>query len=132
MLVYPAVFHPAEEGGYVVTFPDFGFGGTQGDTDADAMNMAAGLLVTLLGVKMKGRQPIPKPSKLRGKHVRAVRVPALITAKVQLYTEMAAQGVRKAELARRMGQPEATGGEAAQCASRLAARSTRGRLRCAQ
>ena len=42
MMVYPAVFDPAEEGGYVATFPDFGFGGTQGDTGADAMHMAEG------------------------------------------------------------------------------------------
>ena len=104
MLSYPAVFNPAEEGGFVVTFPDFGYGGTQGNTNTEAVEMAEDLLTFLLGQVMKDRKPIPKPGKIRGKHVRAVPVPALIAAKVQLYTAMNEQGVRKAELARRMRQ----------------------------
>ena len=41
--VYPAVFAPAAEGGYVVTFPDWE-GATQGDTVAEAIEMAADFL----------------------------------------------------------------------------------------
>ena len=41
--VYPAVFAPAAEGGYVVTFPDWE-GVTQGDTVAEAIEMAADFL----------------------------------------------------------------------------------------
>ena len=41
--VYPAVFAPATEGGYVVTFPDWE-GATQGDTVAEAIEMAADFL----------------------------------------------------------------------------------------
>jgi predicted RNase H-like HicB family nuclease len=37
---YVAVFEPAEEGGYVVRFPAFGWLATQGDTLADARAMA--------------------------------------------------------------------------------------------
>lgn len=37
--VYPAIFTPAEEGGYVVTFPDWE-GATQGEDKADAIDMA--------------------------------------------------------------------------------------------
>lgn len=37
--VYPAVFTPAKEGGYVVTFPDWG-GATQGENKVDAMEAA--------------------------------------------------------------------------------------------
>jgi antitoxin HicB len=34
---YPALFEPAEEGGFVVTFPDFEWGITQGDDETDAL-----------------------------------------------------------------------------------------------
>lgn len=40
--VYPAIFTP-EDGGFVVTFPDW-LGATQGDDAADAINMAADFL----------------------------------------------------------------------------------------
>jgi hypothetical protein len=42
---YQALFEPdPEEGGYVITFPDFGYGATQGETDQEAMEMAQDLL----------------------------------------------------------------------------------------
>ena len=50
MFEYPALFEPDREaGGYVVTFPDFSFGVTQGDTLQEAMIMASDLL-SILGV----------------------------------------------------------------------------------
>jgi antitoxin HicB len=42
MLQYLALFEPAEEGGLVVTFPDFDSRITKGDTEEEAMEMAAG------------------------------------------------------------------------------------------
>ena len=39
MLVYPAIFRKSIEGGYVVIFPDFEYGGTQGETLDEAMEM---------------------------------------------------------------------------------------------
>jgi len=33
---YPALFEPAQEGGFVVTFPDFDWGITQGETEEEA------------------------------------------------------------------------------------------------
>lgn len=44
VLQYPAVFTPAEEGGYVVTFPDFPELATQGETFEEARDMAADIL----------------------------------------------------------------------------------------
>ena len=41
MLQYTALFQPAEEGGFVVTFPDIPSAITQGDTEEDALDMAA-------------------------------------------------------------------------------------------
>ena len=39
MLSWQALLEPAEEGGFVVTFPDFEWGVTQGETEAEALDM---------------------------------------------------------------------------------------------
>ncbi len=106
MLIYPAVFTPAEEGGFVVTFPDFPWGGTQGETEAEAREMARDLLTLIIGQYIRKQEDIPRPGRIRGKHVRGVALPALVEAKVELYRTMRESGIRKAELARRMGQPK--------------------------
>ena len=40
MVVYPAIFHKSIEGGYVVVFPDFDYGATEGKTLEEAIEMA--------------------------------------------------------------------------------------------
>jgi predicted RNase H-like HicB family nuclease len=46
---YLALFQrEPDAGGYVVTFPGFGYGATQGDTDEEAMEMARDLLMLTL------------------------------------------------------------------------------------
>ena len=49
MVVYPAVFDPEDDGGFVVRFPDFSWAVTQGDNEHDAMDMAADCLSTVIG-----------------------------------------------------------------------------------
>jgi len=47
---YLGLFEPDRKaGGYVVTFPDFGYGVTQGETDAEAMERAQDLLMLTIG-----------------------------------------------------------------------------------
>ena len=48
MLIYPAIFHKAVEGGYVVIFPDFDDGATEGQTLEQAMEMAEDYIGTYL------------------------------------------------------------------------------------
>ena len=48
LLVYPAVFHKAIEGGYVVEFPDLNDGATQGETLEEAIEMAQDYIGTWL------------------------------------------------------------------------------------
>ena len=55
---YLALFEPDRKaGGYVVTFPDFGYGATQGETEGEAMEMAQDLLLLTIGdyVRNPGR-----------------------------------------------------------------------------
>lgn len=40
LVVYPAIFHKAIEGGYVVIFPDFDNGATEGETLNEAISSA--------------------------------------------------------------------------------------------
>jgi len=104
-MVYPALFEPDPKGGILVTFPDFGHA-THGDNDADAYEMAEDLIVHMLSDRIAGRQDVPRPGRVRGKHARPVAIPALVAAKVALYEQLRAARVTKAELARRMGQPK--------------------------
>src|SRR5947209_8362886 len=107
MLQYLALFDPAEEGGYVVTFPDLKWGVTQGDSDAEAMEMAADALAMILSDYIEKGEPLPTPGRHRGRHYRAVKLPAMQAAKAELYRQFASSGIRKAELARRLNMPKA-------------------------
>lgn len=61
---YPAVFTPAEEGGYTVRFPDLEGCFTEGDSIPEALYMAEDVLALILyGYETDGRE-IPAPSSL--------------------------------------------------------------------
>lgn len=62
--VYPAVFTP-EDGGYIVTFPDFESCYTEGDSLEEAMKMANDVLcLTLYDMEETGKA-IPAPSQIK-------------------------------------------------------------------
>jgi antitoxin HicB len=107
MDLYFALFEPDRKtGGYVVTFPDFGYGATQGETDVEAVEMARDLLMLTIGDYIRESKPLPKPTRHRGPRFRSVALPALQAAKVDLYTTFLESGLKKAELARRIGIPK--------------------------
>ena len=105
---YAALFDPAEEGGFVVTIPAFGWGVSQGDTEQEAREMAAALLQTLVQEHIRKGELLPLPSKARGRKYRMIRLPALQDTKAELYVAFKSSGIRKAELARRLGIPKTT------------------------
>ncbi len=107
MFQYQAMFEPAEEGGFVVTFPDFTWGITQGDTEAEAMEMASDALGMVIEDHIAKSQPLPAARKYRGAKYRVIRLPALHAAKAELYRVFLASGIRKSELARRLEIPKA-------------------------
>ena len=85
MIQYPALFKPDAAGGFVVTFPDFEWGVTQGDTESEAMEMAEDALLCILEETIRKHQDLPRPSKPRNKLYRKIALPALADAKIQLY-----------------------------------------------
>ncbi len=62
-LVYPAaVEQDAEDGRYVVRFPDFGWGATDGSTLGEALAEATGCLDVLIEETMRAGEALPEPS----------------------------------------------------------------------
>lgn len=101
MFSYPVQMEAQPEGGYLVLFPDVPEAVTQGEDREDALERAVPALETALSFYVRARQPLPKPSPAKGRPT--VRPAALECAKLGLYAEMLRRGVRKAELARRLG-----------------------------
>ncbi|HLJ64244.1 MAG TPA: type II toxin-antitoxin system HicB family antitoxin [Stellaceae bacterium] len=98
--VYPVHLEP-DGGGFVVTFPDFPFGVTEGDNKEEALTCAQSALETIIMALMDERKDIPRPSPARGRA--SVTLPPGSGAKVALYLAMREQGIGKTDLARRLG-----------------------------
>jgi antitoxin HicB len=106
MVSYYARFEPDREaGGFVITFPDFDWGISQGNTEEEAREMAADLLAVMIGEHIRQSQAIPAATRRRDRRYRLISLPAVQSAKVELYLAFRASGMRKAELARRIGIP---------------------------
>lgn len=102
MLDYPVILEAQPEGGFVVTFPDVPEAITQGEDEDEALLYAIDALESALSFYVDDRKPLPIPSKpKRGQ--KTVRPSALECAKLGVYRAMTEQGIKKAELARRLG-----------------------------
>ncbi len=104
MYLYPAILNdPDENGDIVVSFPDVPEAHTFGFSREDALRHAIDALEAALSFYVDNGKELPKPSRLRGKRMPLVAVSVLGDFKLQLYEALRASGIRKAELARRMG-----------------------------
>ena len=99
---YPVVLAPQPDGGFLVSFPDVPEAITQGEDEQEALLVAVDALETALSFYIDARAPLPVPGKPR-RGQRTVRPSALECAKLGVYRAMTEQGIRKAELARRLG-----------------------------
>ena len=100
MLAYPVDLTP-DGGAIVVTFPDVPEAVTYGEDEADALLRAVDALETALSIYVDDRRDLPRPSPAAGRPV--VAPGAQSSIKLQLYQAMRDAGVRKADLARRLG-----------------------------
>ena len=100
-LAWPVRLDSAEEGGFIVNFPDFPEGWSQGDSRQGALVHAADLLETMVANYMAEGWDLPDPSPAAGR--RLVPLAPLVAAKAELYRAMRKAGITKAELARRIG-----------------------------
>ena len=86
--------------GFVVTFPDFGFGVTDGDTLEEALANAVDLLDTLIEMELLESKLMPTPSPAKGRKI--ISPSPQFAMKAALHNEMIKQKVSKAEMARRL------------------------------
>ena len=102
---YPCQLTPDEDGGLVVTFPDVPEAITGGEDRAEALAMAEDALATALAGYVHEKWDIPAPSEAVDGQV-SVPVPAVVAAKLALYSAMRAQRITKVELADRLNVSE--------------------------
>ena len=100
MLSYPARIS-RDGDGFMVSFPDIPEALTGAPTKAEALEMAGDALTTAMDSYFEDRRAVPPPSVVKRGQV-LVDLPPSVGAKVLLLNEMITQGMRPAELARRM------------------------------
>lgn len=100
MFDYPVELTPDGDS-VLVTFPDVPEAITFGTDTEEALRQAVDALETALSFYIDNRQPLPAPSPANGRPT--VRPAGLESAKLGLYQAMTEHGIRKAELARRLG-----------------------------
>jgi antitoxin HicB len=70
------------------------------------MTMARDLLALTIADFVREGKPLPLARRYRGSKYRSVELPALQSVKVDLYSAFLNSGMKKAELARRIGIPK--------------------------
>ena len=96
---YPAAIERDEDGRHVVSFPDFGWGATDGATRDEALAEAKDLLRELIATTMREGADLPDPSRAgRGRPL--VVPPVQIALKAALYEAWRQAGISQRHLAR--------------------------------
>ena len=102
---YPADIKLDEDGRHVVSFPDFGWGATDGATLEETLAEARDLLRELIACTMREARDLPEPSAPSGRQM--LIVPPVQTAlKAALYEAFRRTGLSRRGLARRLGVAE--------------------------
>ena len=83
--VYPAVFEAAEEGGYVVYFPDLQIGATQGEDLVECMDAAEKFLGDAMCFIEDEKREVPKPTNMSAITAKDGDVVTLISADTTEY-----------------------------------------------
>lgn len=99
---YPVVLETDTDGSILVSFPDVPEARTFGTDRDEAIARAVDALETALGIYVDDGEPIPAPSRPR-RGQPTVHPSALVRIKLGIYSAMRDQGVRKTDLARRLG-----------------------------
>jgi antitoxin HicB len=100
-MAWPVDLIPAEEGGFIVNFPDLPNGWSQGETAGDALAQAADLLEEMILGRMAHDEDVPRPSPPKDRPV--ITLPAATAAMLEAYRAMRAAGLDKHQLAERLG-----------------------------
>ena len=96
---YPTKVERDLDGRYVVTFPDFGWGATDGATLDDALAEARDLLREVIAATMREGKDLPEPSRATKRRPLVVP-PVTIALKAALYEAFRTAGMSQRRLAR--------------------------------
>ena len=96
---YPAEIQRDEDGRFVVAFPDFGWGATDGASRDEALAEAKDLLRELITTTMREGKDLPEPSRA-GERRPLVIPPVQIALKAALYEAWRQAGISQRRLAR--------------------------------
>ena len=96
---YPAEIQRDEDGRFVVGFPDFAWGATDGATLDEALAEAKDLLRELIATTIREGEALPEPSR-PGKRRPLVVPPVQIALKAALYEAWREAGISQRRLAR--------------------------------
>jgi antitoxin HicB len=100
MIQYPVNLQ-SEGTRILVSFPDFPNVHTYGSDEPEALTRAVDAIETYLMSMIEDREAIPQQHRSR-RGQRLITLPALTEAKLELYRQMRAAKIGKAELARRL------------------------------
>lgn len=102
---YPAEIERDEDGRYVVVFPDFGWGATDGVTRDEALAEARDLLRELIAATMREGKDLPRPSRTTRRRCLVVP-PVPIALKAAFYETFRQTGLSQRRLAEDLGVAE--------------------------
>ena len=102
---YPATVEPDEDGRFVIFFPDFGWGATDGATLDEALDEAKDLLRELITTTIREGTALPTPS-VAASEQQLVSPPVQTALKAALYEEFRQGGMSQRGLARDLGIAE--------------------------
>ena len=102
---YPASVERDEDGRFVVFFPDFGWGATDGATLDEALDEAKDLLRELIATTIRDGTALPRPS-AAGPGQRLVSPPVQTALKAALHEAFRQGGMSQRGLARDLGIAE--------------------------
>ena len=102
---YPTEIERDEVGRFVVTFPDFGWGATDGATRDEALTEAKDLLRELIAATLRDGEMLPDPSGASTKRTLVVP-PVQIALKAAIYEAWREAGISQRGLARDLGVAE--------------------------
>ena len=102
---YPAEIERDEDGRHVVTFPDFGWGATDGATRDEVLDEAKDLLRELIATTIRESRDLPDPSRSTKRRPLVVP-PVQIALKAAIYEAWRDAGMSQRRLARDLGIAE--------------------------
>ncbi|MXY91540.1 MAG: type II toxin-antitoxin system HicB family antitoxin [Gammaproteobacteria bacterium] len=103
---YPAEVECDEDGRHVVTFPDFGWGATDGATRDEALDEARDLLRELLTATMREGKNLPAPSSIGRRRSPLIVPPIQIALKAALYESFRESAMSRRQFARQLNVAE--------------------------